>query len=377
MISKSRLIRAIPIVALVALVALLAGCAAPTPTHTSAISTPKPTPTAAHAAAPSIRVPVRCADLFSDVTAASMIDSTVQFHINETTLPKDIRFAAERQYGSLDCAWAGPDRPDGGYAEYFGVTIVPDAAAAFNGNIADVQEQDPPTLKNVAGDQSELECFINGGLQCSSNMLVGDYWVAVQLNAGGSNATVSVGTSRMRSALTTIASRLSTATATAGAVWNPPGASLPTFCADDAHATSAVAVDAAVDGTGFFFEDSEAAPETASGYPRDVGDYAECDWTTLGAGTFNDVFVAMLKGGAWVMPPLLGDLGVDSLERGPFRTVDISGAGTAAVSCTGDSGSCDALVADGSVLIHVSLDYASNDIFDAALIKLVTAVAAT
>lgn len=362
------------LIALAAAATLLAGCAAPTPapTHSSATAKPTPKPTPTQAASPSSRVPVKCTDLFSNSAAGALIGTSVQFSIDESTLPKDIRAAAERQYGSLDCVWAGPDRPDGAYSEYLGVTIAPDAAAGFTANIAQIEKDQAPTLTNVAGSQSEVYCFTDGGLSCSSDMLVGDYWVDVELDAP-TTKTVATGTAQMRGALTSVADHL--VNTTAGPAWNPPGASLPTFCAESARTFSASAVDVAVGGKNFLYEDPEAAPDTAASYPLEENDYVACNWTTLTTGTFSGVGVSMLRGGAWVMPPLLADLGTDSLDRGPFRAVDVPGVGTAAVSCSGDANDCSAMVADGSVLINVSMDYASPAVFDSALVKLVKAIA--
>ena len=45
----------------------------------------KPHPTKTQAAVPSVRVPVKCASLFSDTTAASLIDSPVKGHVEMTS----------------------------------------------------------------------------------------------------------------------------------------------------------------------------------------------------------------------------------------------------------------------------------------------------
>src|SRR5471032_645474 len=76
-------------------------------------ATVKPHPVKTQAAVPTVRVPVKCASLFTDAVAATLIDVPVKVHVDETTPPVDIVDIAPRQYGTLDCVWGG-GRQDSG-----------------------------------------------------------------------------------------------------------------------------------------------------------------------------------------------------------------------------------------------------------------------
>lgn len=358
---------------------ILAGCAAPETAHHSKAPHAKPsaTPTAA---APSVRVPVGCADLFSDSVAATLLGTPVAFRWDESTLPKDIDSIAERQYGALQCFWAGPDRPDGGYAEYFGVTITPDATAAFNANIANLEQQDPPSESGVAGDQSEISCSASQdvGLFCDSNMLVGSYWVEVDLNPGVFRPEAT-GNAQVKAALVTIAGKL--AGTTAGAKWKPGASAMSPFCSDGQRAASAAALNAAVGRTDLTYDPGEAVPSSAATVPQQSGNYASCDWDTDASdgaqGDFNSLSITLLNGGAWVMPLLLANLGEDSLQRGPFTRLTVPGVGTAAYQCAGETDTCSVLVADGSLLIGLRIGDTTTTALDPAIVGILTAVAKT
>lgn len=368
---------------ILAAILVLAGCAAPAPVHTHTAGptkpTPTPTPTPTQAAVPSVRVPLKCSELLSDTTAASFLGKPVAYRSDESTLPKDMESILDRQFGSLDCTWAGPDRPDGGYAQYFGVTIAPDAAAGFNTSIGDIEREQMPTLKNFAGDQSEGGCSSDpsDGLFCEANMLAGSYWVYLNWYTGTSRP-VATANSELTASLTKIAGLL--ASTTPAPAWNPPGPDIPAFCSDGQQKASAAAVNAAVGRADIGYDPGETDPGSAASYPEYVGNsYSECFWDTAvsggASGDFNSMKISMLKGGAWVVPLILKDTGVDSLGLGPFTTLDVPGVGTAAYQCIGETDSCTVLAADGSILIDVDLGDASADKFDAAVINLVTAVA--
>lgn len=366
-------IRVLAVLACVATATALAGCAGPATHHQSGkhshVATgPRPTPTPTEAAAPPVRVPVACTSILDNARAAALIGKPVVYSRDASTLPKDIRSIAERQYGSLDCLWAGPDVTDGAFVESVGVTITPDASAAYQHSVPEIEKEagEEVTLRNVAGDQSEISCTNDLGVFCDSNMLVGQFWTDVTLFAPGTTSTATAGT-QLKSVLVTIAGLLRSAQA--APAWNPPG-TLPDFC-DDSHSNaSTAAMNTALASRAYAWDPGETVAPTAATWEQYTSQFASCGFTS----TTGSLRVSLLQGGAWAMPLLLADTKKDALGRGPFTTLDIPGVGTAAYDCTGQSGGCQALVADGSNLVGFDLPYAPASKLNPELVKVVTAV---
>jgi hypothetical protein len=373
-------IRFTSVVVAVGMVALLAGCAAPVPAHTHSAD-PKPTSssTPTQAPTPSVRLSLGCADLVSDANSTALLGQVASYRVDQATVPKDMDSITERQYGSLQCEWSGPDTADGAHLPTLRLNVSPDAADGFNANIAAIEKQQQPTRTAFAGDQSEMSCVADaqsGSVYCSANVLVGEYWIGLGLIRSTTIlATVEAG---VRSLLVAVAGDL--ANAKTAAAWNPPGQELPAFCASENRKSSAAALNAAVGRTDLSYDAGEAVPVSASSYPKDTSDFTSCSWSTDGkggaGGDFNLLTVSLLRGGAWAMPPILADAATeDSLGRGPYETVDVPGVGTAAYECAGETETCQVLVADGSLLIGLDIGYTSSGKLDSTIAKVLTAVA--
>jgi hypothetical protein len=367
-----------PVVALMAavVVALALSSCAPAVHETTAPTTrphATPTPHAAQAAVPSVRVPLTCASLVTDSAASAAIGSPIKHRRDETTPVIDIADIAERQYGSLDCAWGG-DLQDGGYDQYLSIDITPDAAAGFTASLTGFANQDPPVTTNAVGDQSVYGCAGDGDLHCSANMLIGTYWVTVYVqNLDAAPVSLATANANVKQILTTVAVDLKSVKALPA--WNPPGGALPAFCSSD---SSTAAVNSALGVTDFAPVGEDEAETDASSYPQLAGVYAQCTWGTSSTSEpFTYFSVAMLKGGAWVLPQLPGEKNSKSYMLGAYTSMTIPGAAHAAGSCSVDADQCEVAFSVGSVLVVLELDDTSDAATTAALAKIVAAIKAS
>jgi hypothetical protein len=367
----------VSVAAAAAIVLVLSSCApavhgtsAPT-THPHA--TVKPHPKATQAAIPVVRVPVKCSALFTDA-AAALIDVPVQHHRDATTIPVDIIDITQRQYGSLDCTWGG-EVEDSGYVQDLIVDITPDAQAAFTANLSGFANQDQPAVTNMAGDQSVSGCDGEGGsLSCTGNMLVGSYWVTANLqDIGATSIPAATASSRIQQVLTTVATALKNTTA--GPAWNPPGPPLPTFCSTDA---STAKVNTALGVTDFAPVGEDEAETDAASYTQLPGVYTQCVW---GSGSNSEQFtylsVAMLKGGAWVLPELPGQQNTRSYMLGAYTSMTVPGATSAAGACDTGADECEVALSIGSLLVVVGMDDPSTAQSSAALAAIVADIKAS
>jgi hypothetical protein len=335
--------------------------------------TVKPHPHATQAAIPSVRVPVKCASLLTDTAVAAMIGSQVQHHRDETTPAIDVTDIAQRQYGSLDCVWGG-DPQDSGYDQYLSIDITPDATAGFNANLAGFASEDPPTTSNTAGDKSVTGCTVDGDLHCTGNMLVGSFWVTAYVqNLGAGPVSLATANSNIQHILTTVASSLSTAKA--GAAWKPPAGKLPTFCTAPG---STAAVNTALGATDFAIVGSDDELSDAASYTQQSGDYTQCTWgSAASAGPFTYLSVAILRGGAWVLPQLPGETNSKAYMLGAYTAMTIPGATAAAGDCSADADECLVAVSLGSTLVVINVDDPGDAQATAALAKIVADIKAS
>jgi hypothetical protein len=369
---------AVGLVAATTLVLAVSACApavhgAPSSTgHSHA--TAKPHPHARQAAVPTVRVPVKCGALFTDAAASALIDSPINIHQDASTIPVAITDITQRQYGSLHCVWAG-DAQDSGYAEDLQLDITPDAKAGFVANLSGFANENPPVVTNSAGDQSVYGCDATGGaLNCVANMLVGDYWVTASLTDIG-DTTISQATSntRIQQVLTTAAAALKNTTA--GPAWVPPGAALPTFCSSNA---STAQVNTALGVSDFALVGEDEQETDAASYTQLAGTYTQCAWGT-GSTTepFTFLEVAMLKGGAWIIPQLPGQKDTYNYMLDTYSSMSVPGATAAAGDCSVPANECEVALSIGSLLVVVNLDDPSTAQSSAALAAIVADIKAS
>ena len=375
--SLIRLVSTVGIAAL-ALFALDACAPATTPTASPSAHHPhvKPSPTPTQAVVPTVRVPVTCGSMFTDSTAASLIGVPVKYHIDQTTNPVDIIDVVARQYGSLICLWGGAGRTDGGYDENLTVEVTPDAAQGYTSNLSSLQSEQAPVVSNSAGDQSVYGCAAQNGLNCIGNMVVGSYWVTASIQSlDDTSTTHAIASSRMQQALTAIAAQLKNTTPRPA--WNPPGSSLPSFCSDSG---STAQVNAALGETDFAVTGEDDGPADAESYTQQPGVYDQCSWGNDGDSTadrFSYLEIAMVKGGAWVMPQLAGEQDQDNYMLGAYSPLTIPGADTAVSSCSVAAQQCAVYLTIGSTLVFIDLDDPGETLVDTAVSKLVAAIRAS
>lgn len=337
-------------------------------------SHPHPTPTPTQAAVPSVRVPLKCGSLFSDATVGTLIDGPVKYHIDESTNPVDITSIVARQYGTLICLWGGAGRTDGGYDENLTLEISPDASAGFASNISEIEQESQPVVLNTAGDQSEYTCGVPGEFQCTANMLVGTFWVTATLqDLGNGTIAQSVAKTRIQQVLTTLAADLKTATALPA--WNPPGPALPSFCSES---NSTAEVNTAFGATDFGVAGQDSAPADAESYTQQPGIYTQCTWSSAASkGKFTFLEIGMVRGGAWVMPELAGELGDENYLLPVFSTISIPGASSAVSSCSTAAQQCEVLLSIGSLFVSLELDDAGPALVTPALTKIVADISSS
>jgi len=369
---------ALALLAATALVLGMSACApaahgAPSSTgHPHASAKPHPHPT--QPAVPTVRVPVKCSGLFADAAASALIDSPIKVHRDAASIPVNITDITQRQYGSLHCIWGG-DAQDSGYVADLQLDITPDAKAGFVANLSGFANENPPVVTNSAGDQSVYGCDATGGaLNCVANMLVGDYWVTASLtNIGDSTVSEATANTRVQQVLTTVASALKNTTA--GPAWVPPGSALPTFCSSNA---STAQVNTAL-GVSDFALVGDDQPETdAASYAQLSGTYTQCAWGT-GSTTepFTFLEVAMLKGGAWIVPELPGQTNTENYMLGTYTALTVPGATAAAGNCSLPANECEVALSIGSLLVVVNLDDPSTAQSSAALASIVADIKAS
>ena len=352
---------------------VLAGCAAPVHGSSAPTTLPvKPHATATQAATPSVRIPITCASLLTDTSAAAIMGAPVKARRDETTQPVDITDVTARQYGALDCLWGG-DREDSGYDQDVTIDIAPDAAAGFAANLADFASEDAPTTSNTAGDKSVYGCTVGSDLHCTGNMLVGSYWVTAYIQSlGGTAVSQATANARIQQVLAAVAPPLKTATA--GKAWIPPTGTLPTFCS----ATGSTAqVNAALGVSDFAVVGEDDQVADAASYTQTPGVYTQCSWSGAETDPFTYLSIGMLRGGAWVLPQLPGESNTKSYMLGAYTSMTIPGATSAAGNCSTGANECEVALAIGSLFVVIDMDDPSDAQSSAALAKIVAAIKAS
>lgn len=368
-----RSLTAIGLVSAAAFALLLSACA-PAVTNTPAPSqTPSATSAPQQAATPSVRVPVKCASLFTPAVSSTLVGVPVTARQDETTAPIELTAIAARQLGELHCLWGGTDMQDGGFVAQLQVDIAPEAFAGFTANLPVIESESPPTAENTAGDKSEYQCDVQGDYGCSANMLVGTYWVTIYLGDLGV-ATVSQTTANhnIQQAMTTIASALKNATALPP--WLAPGP-LPTFCT---QAGNLAKVKAAVGEADFAVTGIDTGPADAASFAELDGTYAQCGWGSSSTSQkFTSVQIGILKGGSWALPAMVGVQDPQLYMTPAYASISIPGADAAVASCSTGSNQCIVYFTIGKTLINVELDDPGMPQVTAVLATLITDIKAS
>jgi hypothetical protein len=369
-------------VPLIALTALLAGCApatvAPTSSpEASSSTTPTPTPTAtiAAAAAPGPRVQVKCADLYSVDAVAKLIEATPTIADDETTKPVFLDDAANAQFGTLRCQWEGPDGTEVSAAEDLAISIAPDSAAAYATHSAENLKpgKSAKLFTSTAGDESGMLCRSYGAIEswCDAQMLVGTYWVTVNLSAanasGGPNPTMSGVADETRGVLSNVAGQLAAAPQPL-AEWVAPAQTPPSFCGDASTAKVRT-----IFGVSGYALAASSSPDIDADTVATIGRTASCTWndSKKRAGSLN---VELLASGSWVYPGFTTTPYADGEVR-KFSSVQIPGTSGADLGCAG--GACESTFAVGTTLVNVNFADLGSAKDKAALTAFAAAIAAS
>jgi hypothetical protein len=354
-ISRIRIIRAVPIVALVA---LLAGCApAVLPTHAHSAAAPTSTPSPAPASAPGSRVPLGCAGLLGASSVQALAGTTAKVDRDENTPPTDIQSVAQLQYGALSCSWDGISGNPSSPGAELDIDIAPDAKAAFESRFVSImadQSQNPhaAATENAAGDQSGYWCGTTIDAlgadanipDCDAEMLVGNYWVGIEVVAvnGLSREQLTTG---LVTAMTEITGKLRAA-GPAPTQWAAPATTPPGFCTDSTSTTSVRSI------VGDATLAAAKAPVTsidASTVGLD-GPSARCAWNSKSYGYLE---LYLLGGGSWGLPAISPAKSGDSPLAGKaYASMTVAGATSAKMACA--EGFCDAYLAVGTSAVEIS-----------------------
>jgi len=380
-------LRGIAIVLPVAVALLLAGCSTPAPAATSAPSstptstgaataTPAPTPTAS--VLPTVRIPLHCADLFTQTTLSTDLGTKVSLKRTESSQPRDLDEAADRQYGTLECVWGGKTMTDSGYDQTLDLSVAPDSADAYADNITALKKFEAMKLAVSIGDGGALGCeTYNTGadsdriMYCNSTMLVGTSWVTARVQGNGPKTlTTAVANARVEKMLTTIAGSL--AGVTTSPAWTPPAGSPLAFCSSP-DATAAVRTAFAAPKLQKTKPD-EASPFDAGTISQGKGVYSYCGWQlsppgVSGTGTVTNIGVTTLAGGGWLIPQLVA-APPTQWYVGQYKAVDIAGAGRGIEAC--NNADCNAMMQIAGSAVSISFDdlgASRNRAYLAALVK--------
>lgn len=266
----------------------LSGCA-PVATEPSAAPSPSltPTPTSAVPVAPQSTLPLACAELFTVDEASELVHEDLAVAIDETLARNEFEIAA-RQAGMLSCVWGGEDRTDGGWGQRLEVRILPDADAAFDVGVWQVD--DGAIVYPAGSTTSEYLCSpvseSFGG--CFANVLVDGYWARASVQNGG----LSVGftTAIAEEAMRVIVDRLTDEISSAGPsrpAWEPPRDAL----------------------RGAICGDEVAAPAEIVSYPEWVAvDRVVMPSCSVTAPSGQVYDLSVVPGGGWALPSMVARL---------------------------------------------------------------------
>lgn len=299
------------------LLALLTGCAtgdvaeppsvAPTPTAT-------PTPTLAAPVAPQSILPLACADLFSAEEASALVLEEVSVIEDESSV-RNLSAIAARQAGLLYCRWGGEDATDNSPNFRLDVSILPDAAEAFDVGVWQVD--DGATVYPAGSTTSEYRCYqiLESYGACFVNVLVDGFWARAELSNRGeeSGFTSAVADTTLMSIVDTLTAAIEGAAAPRAA-WEPPAGALSGAICGGGTVPA---------GTG----ESLRYPEFVA-HDRVVR--PECTVTGASGTSYG---LTVVVGGAWALPTMMEELRSPWYEVGPLAPVQLAGVEHAAYGC--------------------------------------------
>jgi hypothetical protein len=273
---------------------------------------------------------------------------------DENTPPAGLTSVAQLQYGALDCEWDGlADANAPG--SILDVSVAPDATAQFDRNFDAIMKNEilgqphPTAIEGVAGDKSGYWCLASVDLLgsdenlpvCDGEMLVGSYWVSVQVSTVNDLTRTQVITG-----LTALLSDAATKLASAGAAppqWPAPGTTPPALC----NAKNTAAVRSIFGNTTWALGAGPTLTTNASSVGL-VGVYAACRWDTPSS---SGVYFGLVAGGSWSIASLKPRPPIDSGIDGAYASISVSGASQAIESC--GEGECDAYLGGGTTVVEV------------------------
>lgn len=304
-------------------VLVLAGCAPAAPAPTPSDSpVPTPTPSATAQGDPWSTLPLTCAELLSEPEAQALTGAPVTLKEGESFV-NNLRAIALRQVGALSCTWGGEGRTDNSYNQTIDFTILPDADAAFDEGVWQVD--DGAIVYPDGSTTSEYLCQpVYGDVAyCTANVLLNGYWAQAWVQAD--NQTEESITTGMRSLVDSLTARMAAAGAPRPAWVVPEGSLAGAYCDQPVDVGSA------------------PYPAIAVGFVRSGA---------LACTSPEGVSLVILPGGAWGVPLAQGTRPYYSVSE--FVPFDVPGADFALWGC-GDG--CTALVAVGGSALSITTQY--------------------
>jgi hypothetical protein len=294
----------VPVLAL-----LLAGCA-PTSAQPSGgpPASASATPPSTALTAPRAALPLSCEGVISTAHIQAALKDPISAKVTESTAPRTVQDVALQQAGGTICVWGGATMTDSGYDSGLTLRILPHAAAGFS--TWKSSRYFGSQAQAGIGDDFGYQCDREPADECGGDILVGGYWVSLQLSALDT-------TSITRAGFLDIAAQIADAVAKAPGPrdnWTPPTGSFSggTRCAATPGIGNAV---------------------TAGPYPDiDMAAALSVSAVRLSCPAADDLDIEVIPAGSWAFAPLVDAAPLWFMIGTPAR-VEIRGASGAAIAC--------------------------------------------
>jgi hypothetical protein len=318
---------------------------------------------------------LQCGNLFTATTVATLVGVPVTAVVDESTKPADLWEVANVQRGILTCTWGGKDKTDSGYDQALSIYVEPDGADDFAKNLAYLKTSFTDAQTNTFGDESTYGCWSGGGFDCAANVLVGRYWLTVDLHdlASLHQASKLTVESRIKQVLTVVVPALQSA-GDASVPWVAPVGAINSYCTKKNNVVDARK---AFGSPGLSYDSDPAQPfGDVSTIAESGGDYAMCAWYQLGdtpKGQSSDASVAILHGGGWAIPQFVAGPPTQWYV-GAYKVVSVSGTTGAVLAC--NNADCDAIVGIGTDAVEIAFSNLGTVRNLTGLTAMVTAITA-
>ena len=317
----------------VVLVLALAGCAGrgvapgedPAP-----VDSPTPPATAEPQGDPLPTLPLACSDFFSDADATALLYRDVSLKVDQDDTRNNTE-AAQRQEGLLECIWGGDTSTDSSWDQTIVLTILPDAAAAFDEGVWQVDDGAIPYPDGSTTSEYLCPQVFDNFAWCNANVLVDGYWA--QVRATTENQSDPISRDEIEASIRSIVDRLTTVISSAGP-------------ARPQWTTSAHTLTGAICAGQPFFVDVPPYPLSAAQAAGERSNAVGCSYS-------ENVSINVVPGGAWAVPAAQAAAGKDLRAYGlisTYASTPVPGADLALYGC---GAGCQAMLSIGGSSVEI------------------------